>query len=193
MTGPTYSGPLTEVRKQLWRLRRHGRRGSRWRQLPAAPGTLAWGHPESANRAMTAFAMVFAVFAWYAGDGKFDTRVWPLWAMTGLGVAGMFLNFVFVERFVIDARARRWCHERGWRGRVREESGPYEDLAGLVLEEFRRGPLNPNYFVLVLEFADGVRFCDLSRTIWRLEEARAEARRIATTSGLPLVEKPLPK
>ena len=194
MTGFCFSGPLSETKRQFWGMARKNRSGGKLPVRDAPVGQLAWGAERGPMLAGSLGpALVFAALAWLLGGWRVDTRLWPLWAMAGAFLLGSIVNLLFVERFVLDTQARRWHYRRGWRGiRVREEGGPFADLSGWTLEEFRR-PL-PNCgttWVLVLEFADGLRFADLGGPMYDTAEAHTEARRVTIASGLPLREKPL--
>lgn len=194
MTGFCFSGPLSEAKRQFWRMTRKNRSGGKLPVLDAPAGQLAWGAERGLMLAGSlGLALIFAALAWLLGGRRVDTSLWPLWAMVGAFLLGSIVNLLFVERFVLDTQARRWHYRRGWRGgRMREEGGPFADLAGWTLEEFRRPlPNRGTVWVLVLEFADGLRFADLGDPMCDASEAHAEARRVTTASGLPLTEKPL--
>jgi hypothetical protein len=187
--GRSYTGAADEDQARLWRLARNGPRGARWEPLAAPPGVIAWGHGHANSLIAAALAALIAAGAWFTGGQRFDPGVWPLWLFAALALAVVPLNLAFRERFELDARARRWRYQRGWLGNLQVEGGGYETLTGLVLQRIHASSVDRelDFHVVVLEFADGLRFRDLSPRIYPVEAARAEAARIAQASGLPLV------
>jgi len=186
--GFQFVGPLSEAKRQLWQISRKGPRGGRLLPLDGPLGRLAWGHPPGTNLAVLILMALFAAGAWILGGRRFDASLWPLWAMAGVFALTLLANLLFDERLEIDAHARRWRYRRGWRGvRLREEGGGFDDLAGLTLKEFARPlPNQGTVWVLTLEFADGLRYCDLGNPMFTADQARAEAQRVAAASGLRL-------
>lgn len=186
--GFMFVGPLSVTKRQLWQDRRYGQRAGRLLPLDVPHGRLAWGHPPATNLFVLVMLAMFALGAWLLGGMRFDAGLWPLWAMAGVFALTLIANLLFDERLEIDTLARRWCYRRGWHGvRIREEGGGFEDLAGLTLKEFKRPlPNEGTVWVLALDFADGLRFCDLGNPMFAADEAHEEAQRVAGATGLPL-------
>lgn len=191
--GFLFAGPLSETTRRLWQLKRRGGRRGHLVPLQGPTSVLIWGHPPSTKIVILGVMAAFAAVAWLLGQGQPGVSVWPLWAMLAIFGLTLVANALFDERLSLDLRRQRWCYRRGWRLiRVREESGGFEDLAGLTLEELRRPLFNPGTaWVLALDFTDGVRFCDLGQVLYSEERARAEATRVAEATGLPLTIAPL--
>jgi hypothetical protein len=130
------------------------------------------------------------VVAWGLAGGRFDAAYWPLWLGAAICALLLLVGLSFVERFTLDANARRWRYQRGWRGWVREESGSFGDFSGFVLEDFLSNIHAPEtLYVVLLDFADGYRFFHPTLSFRSLDEARAEAQELARTCGLPLTER----
>lgn len=187
-----YCGELTELRKTLWRVRRLEKTPGRapLHRLQSPSGTLIWGHPMWKLYALVLTLLVFAGVAWGLAGGHFDPAYWPLWMGAAICALLLLVGVLFVERFTLDANARRWRYQRGWRGRVREESGSFDDFSGFVLEDFLFNIHAPKIlYVVLLDFADGYRFFHPTLSFRSLDEARAEAQSLARTCGLPLTER----
>ena len=194
MTRRIFTGPLGQAGRELWRLSRASRTHKRLLRLDSSAGLLAWGHPWDTQIIVSLMALGFASASWFLGGRRFDAGLWPLWAMAGVFAAVGLANLAFHERFTLDIQRRRWRYRRGWFGKAGVEEGPFKDLAGITLEEYRRPALNGGtIWHLSVDFADGVRFVTIENPWYSGEEeaARAEARRVADASGLPLTIKPL--
>lgn len=183
----TYSGELSETRKKVWRLARLTRDNNPLYRLQAIHGMLVWGHPVWKLYGLAALGVTLAGLAWGLAGGRFDYDYWPLWLAASMAVTMLLTGFLFVERFTLDTLRRRWSYQRGWRWKLLQEEGGFDELSGFALYSARRGVWQPEpLFGATLEFVDGYRFFHAVLAKLSQEAARAEAGQLARACGLPL-------
>lgn len=184
-----YNGELSDTRKKLWQLARQHRDRAPLYRLRATSGLFVWGHPAWKIYGLAGITLALVVVALVLSGGSFDASYWVLWLAAGVSAVFLLTGFLFVERFMLDTLTRRWSYRRGWRWRIKEEGGGFEELAGFKLFSHQRSVLQPELlYGATLEFSDGYRFfyavlANLSR-----DAARSEAQELARACGLPLTE-----
>lgn len=179
------------MKAELWRLARHGRRGAEHVGRVDRRGVAVWAH-EGRGQAIAAglTASVIATVAWVLDVRGLADTLWPLWALAAVCGLAVVANLLRIDRFELDPQTRRWRRRSGWGARWRDQSGPYEELAGLRLEalRIREGDTAArDGWILVLEYADGMRFEDLSRPLFDAAAARREAETWSQITGLPIL------
>lgn len=187
-----YRSALTHEQRSLWNIFQYGTRGSRWTLINSPRESLVWSSTRSSLIWSTCFTLLFGILALIVEHGQSGTNPWVLWVICGVGAVFAATTWLITEKFVLDPGVRCWKYVKGIRlYRIVEESGTYDELNGLVLQKFKGLSYEPafDFYVVVLEFADGIRFCDLTPSIWNLDAARYEARRLSAASKLTLIER----